>query len=133
MIAPYWQQLEHELAGTGLSMYPALAWISATALFVAIFALVKGVIGMGRKILRMAARSGPARPELSAKAARRTGSWFLGGLAAAAAAERPALSATARTLFADIVVTALFVQAAVWGHARINCACHPTRTIAVLP
>ncbi|WP_298134899.1 hypothetical protein [Acidiferrobacter sp.] len=76
MIAPYWQQLEHELAGTGLSMYPALAWISATALFVAILALVKGVIGMGRKILRMAARSGPARPELSAKAARRTGSWF---------------------------------------------------------
>ncbi len=120
MITYYWQQLDQHLARYRFSGHSALAWITALLVFGLIFALLKAVLRMSQGILGAAAQGGATWPAFLDKAARHTHSWFLATLAAAAACERLTLPGPSRALLGDIVVTALFVQAALWGHAFIK-------------
>ena len=120
MIPYYWQQLAQPLARYRFSGHSALVWVATILVFGAIFALLKAVLRMSQGILRVAAQGGAAWPVFLDKAARQTHSWFLATLAAAAACERLTPPDLSRALVGDIVVTALFVQAALWGHAFIK-------------
>ncbi|WP_297363029.1 mechanosensitive ion channel family protein [Acidiferrobacter sp.] len=120
MITYYWQHLGEPLSHYRFSGHSALAWITTALLFAVIFTFLKTAVRLSRKILGAAAHGTAAWPALLDKAARQTKSWFLATLAAAAACYRLAPLGPSRALLGDIVVTALFVQAALWGHAFIK-------------
>ncbi len=120
MTTYYWQYIGQGLAHYRFSGHSALAWITAALIFGVIFVFLKAGLRVSRRILVATARGGANWPVFLDKAARHTHSWFLATLAAAAACERLTLPGPSQALLGDVVITALFVQTALWGHAFIN-------------
>ena len=108
--------------------HSALSWLAATLLFIAAFTLLKIAVRVSRKALRMASRRGDGLPSLLECTVGKTGSWFLATLAFVAASERLTLPPLTRTRLDEIGATALFVQAALWGHAFIRASTDHYRT-----
>lgn len=128
MIARDWHKGIQQLALYRFSGHSALSWVVAALLFIAVFILLKAAVRLSRKALRMANGRANGWPALLERAVGKTGSWFLAILAFVAASERLNLPPLVRTRLGDIGATALFVQAALWGHAFIKAGTDHYRT-----
>ena len=123
-----WDAAVAQLALYHFSGHSALSWLAAGLLFVAAFAVLKTAVHVSRKALRMAGRHRIGWPLLLERAVSKTSSWFLATLAFVAASERLSLPALTRTRIDDVGATALFIQAALWGHAFIRASTDHYRT-----